>query len=208
MPLETKNTLPIRKCVSVLLRIWSLQHSMGRTPFSNISKWAQRLNNFNILHRYIFRSLWGPQEWVTLMPIVESGPKLNLYEILGMSLLSASWSRYYPDNIFPIICLWETNGQVTLMWRVWSAPKSNSSMSFISSLPAYLMKIRNSSRLENILNNCLYSFSASLLKIWLKMKSLSSGQGFSIICLWETNELVALMWIVRSAPKLTSSKIL
>ena len=25
------------------------------------------------------------------------------------------WSHYHPDNIFPIICLWETKGQVTLM---------------------------------------------------------------------------------------------
>ena len=37
------------------------------------------------------------------------------------------WNRYRPDNIFPIVCLCETKGQVNLIWIVWSGPKSNSS---------------------------------------------------------------------------------
>ena len=59
---------------------------------------------------------------VTLMPIVETGPKLNLSEILCLSSLSASLMKcqsqnghYCPDKIFPIICLCETKGQVTLI---------------------------------------------------------------------------------------------
>ena len=40
-----------------------------------------------------FSDQWGPQGWVTLMPIVESGPKLNLSEILCRSLLSAIFMK-------------------------------------------------------------------------------------------------------------------
>ena len=34
-------------------------------------------------------SLWGPLGWVTLIPIVKSGPNFNLSEILCLSLLFA-----------------------------------------------------------------------------------------------------------------------
>ena len=60
--------------------------------------------------------------------------------------------RYCHDKVFPIICLLETKGQVTLMWIVWSAPKSNQSKIFwLSSLPL-VMKIqsRNCYRLDTI----------------------------------------------------------
>ena len=39
----------------------------------------------------IFRSLWGPQGRITFMPIVETGSKSNLSEILCLSSLSASF---------------------------------------------------------------------------------------------------------------------
>ena len=35
---------------------------------------------------FLWGRLWGPQSWKILMPIVESGPKSNLSEILCMFL--------------------------------------------------------------------------------------------------------------------------
>ena len=60
------------------------------------------------------------QKWAKIKHV------LCLYS-LPASLMKSDqkWSRYRPDNIFIIICLWETKGQVTFMWIVWSAPNSN-----------------------------------------------------------------------------------
>ena len=66
----------------------------------------------------IFLSLRGHQGRVTLMQTDETRPKSNMYKILCLFLLSASliiWSKMkklLSDNIFPIICLKETKGQV------------------------------------------------------------------------------------------------
>ena len=48
---------------------------------------------WNCYHPDIFRSLWSAQGRVTLMPIVKSGPKSNLSEILWLSSLLASLMR-------------------------------------------------------------------------------------------------------------------
>ena len=54
------------------------------------------------------------------------------------------WNRYCPDNICPIICLWEAKGKVTLMLIFRSVPKlSSSKILWLSSFPASLIKIRS-----------------------------------------------------------------
>ena len=95
------------------------------------------------------------------------------------------WSRYRPDNIFPIICLSETKRQVTSMWIVRSVPKSNSSkILWLSSLPASLVKIRP------------------------EMKPLSSGQHFIFRTQLGSQGQVTLMPIVKSWPTSILSEIL
>ena len=81
---------------------------------ANSRNWAKRT-----CHPNDGISLWGPQEHITLMSIVETGPKLNLSDILCM--LSASLmiqSEMKPDNIFPIKCLWKPENS-----RIWSKIK-------------------------------------------------------------------------------------
>ena len=46
-----------------------------------------------------------------------------------------------PDNIFPIICLLETKGQVTFIWIVRTGTKSNIQVLMLSSLHASLVKM-------------------------------------------------------------------
>ena len=65
-------------------------------------------------------------------------PKSNLSMILCLNKLSASlkkiWSKsksLCPDSIFPIICLWETKGQVTHMQVIPTAPKSKLSNTYL-----------------------------------------------------------------------------
>ena len=66
------------------------------------------------------------------MPIVETGPKSNLFKILCMTTLYASlvksnqkWSLYQPNNIFPIVCLWnpEKTGYSHANSLIWSKIK-------------------------------------------------------------------------------------
>ena len=124
----------------------------------------------------------------------------------GIIKIQSKMKCYHADSIFPIICVTETKWQVTLMWIVWSDPKTNlSKILWLSSLPASLMKIWSkmkllssrhflmSLRLSRAVThaNCgkwakiklVLSLlpaleSASLTKIQSKMKSLSSRQHF------------------------------
>ena len=47
---------------------------------------------------------------------------------------------YCPDIMFPIICLWETKGQVTLIRKVLSAPKLELLQDFLAVLIIYTCK--------------------------------------------------------------------
>ena len=90
---------------------------LSSLPESLMKSWSK----MNLLSSdNIFIRLWGPQGWVTLMPIAETGPKSNLPKILCLPSLSAKFDEdsiknevYCLDNIFTIICLWETKGLVT-----------------------------------------------------------------------------------------------
>ena len=126
----------------------------------NLTKIDQKWNRYH--PNNIFRSLWGPQGRLTLMPIVETWPNWTCprFYICPRYLhvwcrSDQKWNRCRPDNVFPIKCLWETKGQVPLMWIVRSVSKSN---------------------LSKIL--WLSSLSASLMKSQSQMKSLSCGQHF------------------------------
>ena len=106
------------------------------------------------------------------------------------------WNRHRPD-IFSIICLWETKGQVNFMWTVLSAPNSN--LSKIVWLPSWnryrpdniflslwspqgretLMPSVESGPKPNVSEiKWLPLLSASLMKIRSKMKLLPPGQQF------------------------------
>ena len=64
----------------------------------------------------------GPQGQVTLLPIVETGPKSNIRDFMPVLVIC----KFDEDSIknevvivwttfSPLLCLWETKGQVTLM---------------------------------------------------------------------------------------------
>ena len=99
-------------------------------------------------------------------------PKSNLSMILCLNKLSASlkkiWSKIKslcPDNIFPIICLWETKGQVTHMQVIPTAPKSKlSNTLWLSSLPGSLMSIRSRMKIKLLLFGQLFPKSMGLSK--------------------------------------------
>ena len=99
-------------------------------------------------------------------------PKSNLSMILWLNKLSASlkkiWSKIKslcPDNIFPIICLWETKGQVTHMQVIPTAPKSKlSNTLWLSSLPGSLMNIRSRMKIKLLLFGQLFPKSMGLSK--------------------------------------------
>ena len=142
------------------------------------------------------------------------------------------WSRYRPDNIFPITCLRETKGQVTFMWIVRAALKSNSSKNlWLSSWSASRMKIRskmkslssgqhfpksmgpsragnfhaNSRNCAEIERPIFYACPRYLQVRWFHKKN--EVNIFPFICLNETKGQVTLMWIIWSGTK-SNSKIL
>ena len=161
----------------------------------------------------ILWSLQGPQGWVTLMPIAETGPKSNLSEILCLSSLSDKNGRFCPDHIFSIICHCETKGQVTLMWIFCSGPKLvqnvmavciicksdedliKNEVAIVWTLFSCLLDPQGQvtlmpivetgpkSYLSNILS--MSKFSASLMKIHQKWSLYQPDNIFTMLCLWE-----------------------
>ena len=73
-----------------------------------------------------FRSLWDAQGRITLIPIVNNGPKINIFQSLyaGRIKIRSNMKSLSPEHHLPIICLFETKGKITLLWLVWSCQKS------------------------------------------------------------------------------------